>query len=127
MSEIWRRRRSTRLGIEDLLRNLRVLENELANGGRRSGAALNRTVEEATENIAARLSTLADQIRGSAASASGQVVRYGGEAARRGEDGLQWLADETINRPLPTLAIAVGFGVLVGMLLRSGNARKTNE
>ena len=124
MSEIWRRRRSTSLGVEDLLRNLRVLENELATGGRRSGAALNRTVEDVTENIATRLSALADQIRGSAASASGQVVRYGGEAARRGEDGLKWLSDETANRPLPTLAIAVGFGVLIGMMLRSGNAKE---
>jgi len=40
MVEIWRRRRST--GVEDLMRNLRVLENELATGGRKSGAALNR-------------------------------------------------------------------------------------
>jgi hypothetical protein len=82
-------------------------------------------MEEATENIATRLSALTDQIRGSAASAGGQVVRYGGKAARRGEDGLQWLADETINRPLPSLAIAVGVGVLVGLLLCSANARKT--
>ena len=124
MSGIWRRRRSTSLGVEDLLRNLRVLENELATGGRRSGAALNRTVEDVTENIATRLSALADQIRGSAASASGQVVRYGGEAARRGEDGLKWLSDETANHPLPALAIAVGFGVLIGMLLRPGNTKE---
>src|SRR5580704_1351753 len=124
MAEIWRRRRSTRPGVEDLLRNLRVLENELATGGRRSGAALNRTLEDATENISTRLSALADQIRGSAASASGQVVRYGGEAARRGEDSLKWLSNETTNHPLPTLAIAVGFGILIGLLLRSGNAKE---
>ena len=117
MSEIWRRPRSTRLRTEDLLQNLRILENELADLGHRSGRALNRTVEGATDNIAARLSALADQIRGSAASASGEVVRYGGLAARRGEDGLQWLADETIDRPLPTLAVAVGLGILVGILL----------
>jgi hypothetical protein len=80
--------------------------------------------DNATENIATRLSALADQLRESAASASGQVVRYGGEAARRGEDGLKWLSDETANRPLPTLAIAVGFGVLIGMMLRSGNAKE---
>ena len=123
MPEIWSRRRSTRLG-EDLLRNLRVLEKELADGGHRSGVALNRTVEDATENIATRLSALADQIRGSAASASGQVVRYGGEAARRGEDGIKWLSAETTNHPLPTLAIAVGFGVLIGMLLRPGNTKE---
>jgi hypothetical protein len=124
MAEIWRRRRSTRPGVEDLLRNLRVLENELATGGRRSGAALNRTLEDATENISTRLSALADQIRGIAASASGQVVRYGGEAARRGEDSLKWLSNETTNHPLPTLAIAVGFGVFIGMMLRSGNAKE---
>jgi hypothetical protein len=117
MSEIWRGRRSKRL--EDVIRNLRFLENELASMGGRSGAALNRVAEETTDNIAKRLLALADQLRGSAASASGQMVRYGGEAARRGEDGLQWLADETINRPLPILAIAVGFGVVVGVLLCS--------
>jgi hypothetical protein len=109
------------------MRNLRDLENELATGGRRSGAALNRTLENATEYIATRLSALADQIRGSAASASGQVARYGGEAARRGEDGIKWLSDETASHPLPTLAIAVGIGVLIGMALRSGNAKETNE
>jgi ElaB/YqjD/DUF883 family membrane-anchored ribosome-binding protein len=127
MAEIWRRRRSTPLGMEDLKRNLRVLENELTTGGRRSGAALNRTLEDATENIATRLSALADQIRGGAASASGQVARYGGEAARRGEDGIKWLSDETASHPLPTLAIAVGIGVFIGMMLRSGNAKETNE
>ena len=110
MAEIWRRSRSTRPGVEDLMRNLRVLENELATGGRRSGAALNRTVEDATENIATRLSALADQLRESAASASGQVVRYGGEAARRGEDGLKWLSDETANRPSFSYASAVVLG-----------------
>jgi hypothetical protein len=117
MSEIWRGRGSRRL--EDLIRNLRFLENELASVGSRSRAALNRTAEETTDNFATRLSALADQIRGGAASASDQVVRYGGQAARRGEDGLQLLADETINRPLPSLAVAVGFGVLVGILLCS--------
>ena len=127
MADIWRRRRSTRSGVEDLLQNLRVLENELTTGGRKSGAALNRTVEDAKENIATRLSLLADQLREGAASASGQVVRYGGEAARRGEDGLKWLSDETASRPLPTLAIAVGFGVLIGMMLRSGKAKEANE
>src|SRR5690348_9928754 len=126
MAEIWRRRGSTRPGVDDLMRNLRDLENELATGGRRSGAALNRTLEDATENIATRLSALADQIRGGAASASGQVARYGGEAARRGEDGIKWLSDETASQPLPTLAIAVGIGVFIGMMLRSGNAKETN-
>jgi hypothetical protein len=33
MADIWRRRRSTRSGVDDLLQNLRVLENELTTGG----------------------------------------------------------------------------------------------
>jgi hypothetical protein len=81
-------------------------------------------VGDATENIATRLSALADQLRESAASARGQVVRYGGEAARRGEDSLKWLSEETSSHPLPTLAIAVGLGVLIGIMLRSGQSKE---
>ncbi len=81
--------------------------------------SLRLVAEETTDNIATRLLALAAQLRGSAASASGQMVRYGGKAVRRGEDGLHWLADETTNRPLPILAVAVGFGVVVGILLCS--------
>jgi len=44
-----------------------------------------------------------------------EVAKIGGDAAKLGDRALRRLADEVEHRPLITLAVAVGVGVLVGL------------
>jgi ElaB/YqjD/DUF883 family membrane-anchored ribosome-binding protein len=58
------------------------------------------------------LSSIADRFRGGAHS-------MGDEAAKLGNDVLRRLSNEIEHRPLVTLAVAVGVGILVGLAIRS--------
>jgi ElaB/YqjD/DUF883 family membrane-anchored ribosome-binding protein len=46
---------------------------------------------------------------------SNDVAKLGGEAAKLGDRALRRVADEVEHRPLITLAVAVGVGILVGL------------
>ena len=54
---------------------------------------------------------MADRFRG-----NGTFVR--GEAAKLGNEALRRLSDEVENRPLVTLAVAVGVGLLIGFSIQ---------
>jgi ElaB/YqjD/DUF883 family membrane-anchored ribosome-binding protein len=65
------------------------------------------------------LSTIADRFRNGAGSIGDDATRFGNklgsEAARLGDVALRRLSDEVEHRPLVTLAVAVGVGILVGL------------
>lgn len=44
-----------------------------------------------------------------------EVAKLGGEAQKLGNDALRRLSNEVEHRPLVTLAVAVGVGILVGL------------
>jgi hypothetical protein len=54
-----------------------------------------------------------------AGDASDEAVQFGNEAvkfgAKVGNDALRRLASEVVHRPLLTLAVAVGGGILIGI------------
>jgi ElaB/YqjD/DUF883 family membrane-anchored ribosome-binding protein len=58
--------------------------------------------------------------------AGDEAVRFGNEAARFGakvgNDALERVASEVEHRPLITLAVAIGVGILIGMA--GGMARR---
>ena len=68
------------------------------------------------ENIASALSGIADRFRGGANSMGDEAVKLGNEAAKLGNDALRRLSKEVEHRPLVTLAVAVGVGILVGLI-----------
>jgi len=46
-----------------------------------------------------------------------EAVKIGSEAAKLGNDALRRLSKEVEHRPLITLTVAVGVGILVGLLV----------
>ena len=73
------------------------------------------TADHVGETIASALSSMADHFREGANSMGGEATKIGSEAAKVGNDALRRLSKEVEHRPLVTLAVAVGVGILVGL------------
>ena len=101
--------------VREIERRLRSLEQQLERVGDRTSASTAEVVERAGTAIAPVLSSIADRFRGGAHSMSD-------EAAKLGNDALRRLSNEVEHRPLVTLAVAVGVGILVGLASRSAAA-----
>jgi ElaB/YqjD/DUF883 family membrane-anchored ribosome-binding protein len=100
---------------DDVEHRLRALERRLERIGGRSAAGATQAVDHVGDVIASTLSSLAEVLRGRASSMSTDVAKLGGEAAKLGDRALLRVADEVEHRPLITLAVAVGIGILVGL------------
>jgi hypothetical protein len=74
--------------------------------------------DRVSEALVSALGDLVDRFRGSGRSISGEAARFGYEAGKFGNDALRRVAAEVEQRPLVTLAIAVGVGLLIGMAAR---------
>src|SRR5262249_3789263 len=94
---------------------LRSLEEQLERVGGRTSASTAEVAARAGAAIAPVLSSIADRFRGGTHSMSD-------EAAKLGNDALRRLSNEVEHRPLVTLAVAVGVGILVGLASRSAAA-----
>ena len=99
-------------GIE---RRLRLLEQQLERVGGRTSARTAEVAERAAAAVVPVLSSIANRFRGGTHSMSD-------EAAKLGNDALRRLSNEVEHRPLVTLAVAVGVGILVGLASRSAAA-----
>jgi ElaB/YqjD/DUF883 family membrane-anchored ribosome-binding protein len=98
--------------VREIERRLRSLEQRLERVGDTTSASTAEVVERVGTAIAPVLSSIADRFRGGAHSMSD-------EAAKLGNDALRRLSNEVEQRPLVTLAVAVGVGILVGLASRS--------
>jgi ElaB/YqjD/DUF883 family membrane-anchored ribosome-binding protein len=101
--------------VREIERRLRSLEQQLERVGGRTSASTAEVAERAGAAIAPVLSSIADRFRGGTHSMSD-------EAAKLGNDALRRLSNEVKHRPLVTLAVAVGVGILVGLASRSAAA-----
>jgi ElaB/YqjD/DUF883 family membrane-anchored ribosome-binding protein len=106
---------------------LRAIETDLARYGRKAGrrassgmAAAGGQISDALTPI---LSEIADRFRDSGRYAGDEAARFGNEAVkigtRMGNQALSRMSEEVERRPLVTLAVAIGVGVLIGMAGRS--------
>jgi ElaB/YqjD/DUF883 family membrane-anchored ribosome-binding protein len=77
-----------------------------------------QTADHVGETIASVLSGIADRFRGGANSMSDEAAKFGSEAAKIGNHALRRLSKEVEHRPIVTLAVAVGVGILVGLAHR---------
>jgi ElaB/YqjD/DUF883 family membrane-anchored ribosome-binding protein len=114
---------STEIG--DIDQRLRALERRLEAIGGRSAASATQAVDHVGETIASALSGVAERLRGRADSVRDEVAKISGDAAKLGNQALRRLVDEVEHRPLITLAVAVGVGILVG--LASHQAGRSNR
>jgi ElaB/YqjD/DUF883 family membrane-anchored ribosome-binding protein len=109
--------------VGEIERRLRLLEKDLEKIGARASANAKDTAEGLGDAIAAALSGWGDRFRQSAVSLGDQSARVGKDlrkdAAKLGTHALSRVSEETGQHPLFALAVAVGFGVLIGVASRS--------
>jgi hypothetical protein len=106
--------------------HLRAIEKELGGLGKRAGRGAADRASVAGDQIAEMLGPILSDIRDlfrrgqrvavdEAANLGNEAVRFG---ARAGSDALDRISDQAKHRPLFTLAVAVGIGVLIGFASR---------
>ena len=103
--------------------HLRAIENELGQIGRRTGrraaASASAAGNQIGDAITPILNELIDRFRSSRRLVGDEAASLGNEAfkvgSRVGNDALKRIATEVEHRPLVTLALAIGVGVLIGM------------
>jgi ElaB/YqjD/DUF883 family membrane-anchored ribosome-binding protein len=105
--------------IGEIDQRLRALEKTLERLGGRASASAGQAADRLGEAVASALSTIADRFRNGAGSIGDEAAklgnRLGGEATKLGDVALRRLSHQVEHRPLVTLAVAVGVGILVGM------------
>ena len=102
----------------DLDRLLSDLEQRLSRLARLVPSSASATgIDRVGDAVATALSDIADKFRNRARSAGAGASRAGEDALQLGNDALRKLAHEVEQRPLVTLAIAVGVGALAAGLL----------
>jgi hypothetical protein len=112
--------------VSAIVDHLRAIEKELGAMGRSAGRSASANVTAAGNQIAEAIGPILNEIgdrfrRGQrwtadeAATVGNEAVRIG---ARVGNDALARIAGQAKQRPLFTLAVAVGIGVLIGFATR---------
>jgi ElaB/YqjD/DUF883 family membrane-anchored ribosome-binding protein len=119
--------------VAAIQQHLGAVEKELEKIGRIAGRRTSAAAAGATEQIGDAVSTLVndmmDRFRQGRQTASDRAGRLGNQAldlgARYGNDALQRITDEIEDRPLVTIAVALGIGILIGAaVLGSTNVRR---
>ena len=116
--------------ISALEGRLHDLEDQIEKLGRSAGRRASANVSAAGDHIgdaiAAAVTEIVERFRSGRRVAGDEAVRFGNEAAKfgakMGNDALQRVASEVEHRPLVTLAVAIGVGVLIG--IAGGAARR---
>jgi ElaB/YqjD/DUF883 family membrane-anchored ribosome-binding protein len=104
--------------VGEIERRLRVLEKSLEKIGARTSSNARETADGLTEAIASALFGWADRFRQGASSFGDQSMAFGKDAARYGSAALTRVTEETEQRPLLAIAVALGVGILIGMAAR---------
>jgi hypothetical protein len=121
-------RRSTEFDprVSDIVGHLRAIERDLGVLGRKAGRGAADRASAAGDQIADALgpilNDIGDRFRRGQRAAIGEAASFGNEAvklgAKVGNDALERIADQAKQRPLFTLAFAIGIGVLIGFAAR---------
>jgi hypothetical protein len=115
-------------GLTAIAGHLRAIEKELGAVGRRAGrGAADRAAtvgDQIADVLGPILGDMRDRFSRGQRVAVNEVASLGNEAARfgarAGSDALDRIAGQAKHRPLFTLAVAVGIGVLIGFASRRG-------
>ena len=110
--------RAMSANVGEIERRLRSVEQRLERVGGRASASTLQMADHVGETVAAALSSIADRFRGGANSVSDEAAKIGSETAKLGNGLLRRLSKEVEHRPIVTLAVAVGVGILVGLARR---------
>ena len=106
--------------------HLRAIEKELGvlgkSAGRRASSSASAAGNQIVEAIWPILNEIGDSFRRGQRVAVDEAASFGNEAVKRGaqigSDALGQIAGQARRRPLVTLAVAIGVGVLIGAAAR---------
>ena len=119
--------------VSAIQKHLGAVEKELEKIGRMAGRQTSVAAANASEQIgdaiSSILSDMVDRFRKGGQIAGDQAGRFGNQAldlgAKYGNDALQRVAGQAEERPLFTVGVALGIGILIGAaLLGSAAARR---
>src|SRR5215471_20084249 len=119
--------------VTAIQKHLGAVEKELEKigrmAGRRTSAAATTASEQIGDVISTILSDMVDRFRKGGELAGDQAGRLGNQAldlgSKYGNDALQRVASEAENRPLITVGVALGVGILIGAaILGSTSSRR---
>ena len=113
--------------VAAIQKHLGAVETELEKigriAGRQTSAAAATAADQVGDAISTIVSEMVDRFRKGGQSAGDQAGRLGNQAldlgAKYGSDALQRLAGETEQRPLLTIGVALGIGILIGAAVLS--------
>ena len=100
--------------VGEIERRLRAIERTLETISGRASTSARETAGNLGETIGSALSDWASRFRQSASVVGNQSTALSKDAAKFGSEAMNRLADETGNRPLFALAVALGVGILIG-------------
>jgi ElaB/YqjD/DUF883 family membrane-anchored ribosome-binding protein len=119
--------------VAAIQKHLGAVETELEKIGRMAGRQTSDAAAAASEQIGDAISTIlsemVDRFRKGGQAAGDQAGRLSNQAfdlgAKYGSDALQRVASQAEERPLFTIGVALGIGILIGAaLLGSASARR---
>jgi ElaB/YqjD/DUF883 family membrane-anchored ribosome-binding protein len=119
--------------VAAIQKHLGAVEKELERIGRIAGRQTSTAAAAASEQVGDAISTIlsemVDRFRKGGQVAGDQAGRLGNQAldlsAKYGSDALQRIAGQAEDRPLMTVAVALGIGILIGAaVLGSAVARR---
>jgi ElaB/YqjD/DUF883 family membrane-anchored ribosome-binding protein len=111
--------RYIRSEVGDIERRLRGLEKTIEKLGNRTSLQARDSAGGLADGAALVLSRWAPRFREGASTLSDRSAALGTDAARYGTAALDRISEETEERPLVAIAIALGVGILIGMATRS--------
>jgi hypothetical protein len=108
--------------VTAIQQHLGAVEKELEKlgriAGRRTSVAASAASEQIGDTVSSILSDMVDRFRQGGQAAGDQAARLGSRAlslgGRYGSNALDRVSAEAENRPLMTVGIALGIGVLIG-------------
>lgn len=112
--------------VTAIVEHLRAIERELAaigkTTGRRASAKASAAGDQIAEAIGPILNDIVDRLRRGQRSAADGAAALGDQAvkigAQVGSDALARVTDQAKQRPLLTLGVAIGVGILIGAAAR---------
>jgi hypothetical protein len=112
--------------ISSIAGHLRAIEKELGgigrSAGRRASASASTAGNQIADAIGPILNEIADRFGRGQRVAVDEAMSFGNEAikvgAKIGNDALERISTQAKHRPMATLAVAIGVGLLIGFAAR---------